>query len=237
MLAFTTLHAGQLAPDLDVNLLDKAQAEALFPYPEGLIDANNDLIKWRWLDGEGYSYENSSVAAADDWLISNPIVIEQGKTYILTVTARCSHAKYPEKLEVRMGADIEAASMTIPAIAPTTINRTDPHEITGSFTADRPDELRIGLHAISDADMAFLHVSRLSLKADTSVPDIDPDGQPAITIQGNVLTADSQLLPVTIYDTTGRSVMVITTSGQHTLTLPHGIYIARTATQTLRFAL
>lgn len=233
----TALQAQTLSADIDADLLDPAAAQALFPYPEGLIDANSDLIKWRWQVGDGYTYENNSELAADDWLVSHPINLEKGKTYILAVTARCSHARYPERLEVLMGPDIDATAMTTGIIAPTTIDWTQSHDISGTITPAKTEALRIGLHAISEADMAFLHVSHLSLKVDTSAPGIGPDCQNTITRQGNTLTISAPSLPATVYDATGRTILTISTPGRHTLTLPRGLYIVRGHGTTLRFAL
>lgn len=234
LLTILGMQSQTFAPDIDIDLTDKSSAYTFFAYPQCLIDANNDLVKWTWLAGEGFTYENSDINPADDWIVSCPIEFDNG-AYTISITARCSHSQYPERFEVKLGAHIDASTLTTPLIAPTTVNHQQSQIYSATFTSSQKQALRLGIHAISDTDMARLSVSRIGVTAATLAPYINADDQPRLLIRGNLLTVPEGTARV--YTIEGRHVLTLSGHAQHALTLPHGLYIVRNATHVLKIAL
>ena len=68
--------------DMTQNVIDLFQ----------VIDANEDNTTWKWSEDYGTNYSYNYSNAADDYLISMPIALETGKSYVVAVTARAYNA-------------------------------------------------------------------------------------------------------------------------------------------------
>lgn len=126
------------------------------------IDANNDGKTWSWSaeNGAFYSY---AADAADDYLVSLPLNLEAGKSYDVLVSALAyGGTDYPEAFEVKVGKSIDALNIT--AIPATTVTNEEYADFEGAFTVAETGTYVVAIHAISEADMWRLQVSKLSIE-------------------------------------------------------------------------
>lgn len=71
-----------------------------------IIDANNDGFTWTYHeDSKSAYYPYNYAQAANDWLISPPIQVEEGRVYTLIFSAFSSHSELLESMLVTFGYD------------------------------------------------------------------------------------------------------------------------------------
>lgn len=140
-----------------------------------VIDANNDDQSWI-VDGSEVRCPYNSSIPMDDWLISPGVQVESGKEYPVKIIARASTGAFPERVEVCVGKSVAADAMTTLVISPTTISST-PVTLEGKFTADESGVHYIGVHGISDADMAHLFITSVEIGMPEEVSDSQPPYQ------------------------------------------------------------
>lgn len=165
-----TLNAGApiytSTPDFTVDLTNITAAKNLFP--ENLIIDNNGDTYYTWTYGvTGVSYECNAELPADDWLVSKRIATTPGHKYQVEITTRANLPRYPERIEVAIAYnDVTRANpqdLSLTVINPTIV--TSPVTLTSqAIPAGDTGYIQIGLHAISDADMATLIVSSVTVK-------------------------------------------------------------------------
>ena len=131
-----------------------------------VIDANNDGKTWNWTASNGAYNAYSSTLNADDYLVTAPINMIEGKKYDITAVMRAYSASYPEKFEVKVAAEataeaLAAANAVIPATEVVTV---DPAEYTGQFTAPATGKYFVAIHAISDKNNYYLIANSLSVE-------------------------------------------------------------------------
>ena len=160
-----------------------------------VIDANGDESTWHYFNGEGFgqaSYQYNSNNAADDWLVSPAFKLEAGKTYSVAVDMNCSAEAFVERFEVKMGQAATAEAMTQEVIASTNVATTTPTTYQNKLvTVSETGIYYFGVHAISDADLASLRVSKF-------VVDETILNAPGAVTDLNV-TADSENKKVTVF--------------------------------------
>lgn len=215
---FTELKSG---PQKAVNLMRVRSANIdVLPYSNALnteelygeftvIDNNNDGATWSFNEYMNTAYYSNGQIAADDWLISPAIKLEAGKLYHFAIDALCSSANYPEKFEVKLGAEPTAAALTQSVIGETTVKNTNPitYENEGIAVAET-GYYHFGIHAISNADMWNLMVSNFfvevgaspsapAMVSDLIVSQVSGEAKvsvsfkaPSTAINGNALTAN-----------------------------------------------
>lgn len=134
-----------------------------------VFDANYDGRTWRYspiinCTFYGFSPERN----ADDWLFSPEIALKAGKIYRLTVTAASRGLEFPERFEARLGTGTAPDQYTIAAIDPTEIvmNVGDPaiRYHSNRLSVENDGAYKIGIHAISDANMSDLLVHHIDLE-------------------------------------------------------------------------
>lgn len=155
------VYVGDIVPPYLDDFNDKS---ALDPYT--IIDANGDEYKWAILENAAnmrYSYDNDM----DDWLITPPIKLEGGKSYLFQLDAYSSSARYTERMEVKFGTAPTVEGMTTPLIEAMDITqlKDDPHKLSAVIFAPEDGTYYIGLHGISDKGMNRLYVDNLSISA------------------------------------------------------------------------
>ena len=131
-----------------------------FDTPESLdnftvIDGYDDGDTWVFRTGwdmvqSRYSFKNPM----DEWLITPPIYLEQGKLYKLTFTSS-SKRVYPDRLEVKMGQGTSAQNM-VTTLVKDTLYTTDEYvtDVVYDFDldvkVDKTGDYNIGFHAMAD---------------------------------------------------------------------------------------
>ena len=140
------------------------ESATLFNWWE-VIDANSDNSTWT-RNNSGYAqYRYNSNNYADDWLVTAPLTLEEGKAYTFSIEAWCYRANYPEGIEVLLsdGHTATALENGVVLIQPTEIASTTHTTYTKSFGVAQSGDYYIGIHAISDADMYYLYVDNFSI--------------------------------------------------------------------------
>ena len=144
----------------------------------GVIDSNKDGKTWSFSSSAGaVGYSYSSANDGDDWLVSPAVKLEGGKKYHFAIDVAAASAKYPERIEVKLGAEPKASAMTATVIPATDID-------FANFATLENDEVvvaetgyyHIGIHAISDADQYNLFVKNFLIEAG-----VDPAAPAAVT--------------------------------------------------------
>jgi len=146
-----------------------------------ILDVNNDGSTWKFNSGGYAQYSYNGSNPGDDWLITPAIKLEKGKAYRLAFNTWASY--YPERIEVKMGADKTAEAMTQSVIAPTDVTwKSDDIKMLENklITVDADGYYYFGLHAISDKDEYFLHVNDLVVEESASLA--GPDAVTNLTV-------------------------------------------------------
>ena len=150
------------------------------PYSNG-FDSDSEWNWWETIDVDGdgdntygngkwtlsnnqarYYYHSSN--AANDWLITAPIVLQAGKTYKISFDATAS-TYFSERLEVKLASTNTAAALSngTTVIESTTFtgSRSFSNE---NITVSASGQYYIGIHAISDANMYYLNVDNFAIE-------------------------------------------------------------------------
>ena len=144
----------------------------------GVIDSNKDGKTWSFSSSAGaVGYSYSTANDGDDWLVSPAVKLEGGKKYHFAIDVAAASAKYPERIEVKLGAEPKASALTATVIPATDID-------FANFATLENDEVvvaetgyyHIGIHAISDADQYNLFVKNFLIEAG-----VDPAAPAAVT--------------------------------------------------------
>lgn len=154
-----------------------------------VIDANNDTKTWKAGGFTTYSVcmkpTATDVTAMDDWMISPAIALEAGVEYELSIDTRYVLSSGSlDKLDVMLGSDVTAASMT-QTIANIEAKSKDWVNSTAKFTVAASGSYHIGLHAVSDkATSGNLGVCNLSVTSSADTPGkVDPPAAGTLTYQ------------------------------------------------------
>lgn len=136
-----------------------------------VINSNND--DKTWLESNNcFSYFFSWSNNADDWLLTPPIKLKAGESYVLSFDIKGSSTYDTERYEVSYGTGKDPVSYTnlVPATELKTSNYTT---VKKTFTVDADGDYYFGFHAISDSYMGILSVTNIGvdLATKTSTPD------------------------------------------------------------------
>ncbi len=129
-----------------------------------VLDANGDNYTWKWSEDGRYAYyEHNSTNEGNDYLVSQPIHLEKGKHYVVTVNLNVMDEDQPERFEVVLGRKAEAGSLTMKLIEPTVITNEMPEDYSATFSVPVQGNYYIALHGISDKGMYFLLAHSLTV--------------------------------------------------------------------------
>ena len=139
----------------------------------GILDSNKDGSTWQFSSDYGAYYSYNSSNNANDWLISPAIKLEAGKKYHFAIDAACALASYPEKFEVKIGAEPKASALTQTVLEEVTVTSTahvtyENEQVSVTETG----YYHFGIHATSDADEYRLMVKNFLVEAgaETAAP-------------------------------------------------------------------
>lgn len=170
-----------------------------------VIDTNHDGITWRQSYGvAAYAYSDDN--DADDWLVTPPIRLEQGKVYDLGYTLQ-GGAYYTERYAVAYGEGTDPTTYAT-LVAPTDIAPSaTASEQSHSLTVPKTGDYSLAFHALSPAGSMGISIDNVSLTlaALATAPDsvtalkatAAPEGRlsvtltakaPARTVEGKTLT-------------------------------------------------
>lgn len=131
-----------------------------------VIDVNEDKSTWGWNSSKGGScvYRYNKKNDADDWLISPPIQMKQGKAYNVSFKAAAGLSMFPERLEVKWGNDKTVEAMEKEILPATDIANVKYQEFTKRIEPAADGNYYIGFHAISKANEFRLTLDSLSVE-------------------------------------------------------------------------
>ncbi len=154
---------------------DLSTAESFADF--GVIDSNKDQNTWQFSDSYGAFYSYSSTNNANDWLVSPAIKLEAGKKYHFAIDAACALASYPEKFEVKIGAEPKASALTQTVLEEVEVASSDyvTYE-NGVVEVAETGYYHFGIHATSDADEYRLMVKNFLVEAG-----VEADAPAAVT--------------------------------------------------------
>ncbi|MCF0188025.1 MAG: hypothetical protein HUK04_00810 [Bacteroidaceae bacterium] len=141
-----------------------------------IIDANADSKTWTYdTNSQQAVYIYNPEKAADDWLISPPIIYEAGKRYKVTFTACSSMQDYPEAFEVHYGTGRTPTELSKTLLAVSSV----PTDIT-EYSVKLPAAQNTGVYyfairCVSAAYHEFLYLNNIRVQEATDDDD-DPTG-------------------------------------------------------------
>lgn len=159
-----------------------------------VIDANNDESKWMNYYGH-ICYKYNMTNAADDWLLTPPIHLKGGQTYMLTFG---NHAGYSgtERIAAAYGLNGADISSYKTIVEPREISGTDITTTQQRFTPEADGDYRFGFHALSDADQYYLYMDNVKVEEAASLE------VPAKVTDLKAAAADKGALKATVAFTT-----------------------------------
>lgn len=195
------------------------------------IDNNGDGASWMFRDKYGILCMYSS-QSADDWLITPPIKLSQGRRY--QITASIGVAMYPERFEIKYGKGAQVADMTLTAVEPTDIDDEnayyrdvwdEPGNIVAEIVPAQDGEYHFAVHAISDPDALFLYCCDFALedKGEASVSVISGDSDAvSVTAGADYIAVSGATGTVEVYTAAGALAASAQAPADGQLTIPVG---------------
>lgn len=195
------------------------------------IDNNGDGASWMFRDKYGILCMYSS-QSADDWLITPPIKLSQGRRY--QITASIGVAMYPERFEIKYGKGAQVADMTLTAVGPTDIDDEnayyrdvwdEPGNIVAEIVPAQDGEYHFAVHAISDPDALFLYCCDFALedKGEASVSVVSGDSDAvAVTAGADYIAVSGATGTVEVYTAAGALAASAQAPADGRLTIPVG---------------
>ena len=139
-----------------------------------IYDANSDGRTWQYKSKNSFYSRNNTANAADDWLITPGLNLENGKTYKLTYRAWGQNSTKVVTYEVKYGTAPTIASMT-EALVDTTdrSGNITTEEFEAYITPDSSGVYYVGFHNISAKSTTDLYVGYIVVAAGVTleVPD------------------------------------------------------------------
>lgn len=146
-----------------------------------VIDANGDGYTWGITSTGGNNgpycamYPYNAASAADDWLITNCITFETGKTYHVSYYYKVYSATYPESFDVYIGSDPIVASLTTQLATHPNLTNTTYSQGGADFTVTANDNYYIGFHCNSASNMWNLYLDDINITDVTSITETADD--------------------------------------------------------------
>lgn len=136
-------------------------------------DNNNDNHPWKYVASGGNSnpacvkYEYNDFLAADDWLISKCIYLENNYIYKLKFSYKIEDASWPEKLEVKMSDMQSSSSMDYLLIDLPSITNSLYETAEVTFPIPMDGFYYFGFHCYSDIQMFNLYLDDINIDIET----------------------------------------------------------------------
>ena len=129
-----------------------------------VLDNNSDGSTWSWYSyDECARYYYNSTNQADDWLLTPPIRLNAGSTYNLSFNYRRGYSA-GEIMEVAFGTGDNPSSYTVVA-EPFEVVSSSYEEFTAELVVNETGDYRVGIHALSPADLFYICVDDISITA------------------------------------------------------------------------
>ncbi|MDE6007018.1 MAG: choice-of-anchor J domain-containing protein [Muribaculaceae bacterium] len=176
-----------------------------------IIDGNGDGLEWSLYNESevGISIHYSEDLDMDDWFISPPLDLEEGKAYAIGFCTYSMESYYAERIEVKWGKDNTSEAMTNVILPPTDLPcmASNPLRVIKYICPEETGRYFIGFHGISDKDKFDLILSEFNVGSAVSAlapaqctdmtVEADPEGEskatvsfktPGVALNGSALT-------------------------------------------------
>lgn len=124
-----------------------------------VLDENNDGTTWQFLEDDGSNQSAVSISYAevdhDDWLVLPALNLKAGVLYNLSYRVATMGASFPEELEVKYGAEPNAAAMIHEVASKTEYTNQDYVTVKKEIVVDKDQVVYIGFHCTSNADWCY----------------------------------------------------------------------------------
>lgn len=124
-----------------------------------VLDENNDGTTWQFLENDGSNQSAVSISYADvdhdDWLVLPALNLKAGVLYNLSYRVATMGASFPEELEVKYGAEPNAAAMIHEVASKTEYTNDQYVTVKKELTVDKDQVVYIGFHCTSNADWCY----------------------------------------------------------------------------------
>lgn len=133
-----------------------------------ISDGNGDGTTWKYSSSaKAAQYSCSYTNAADDWFITPPAKVEEGKVYDIRFSVKESNSKYVNKLNVKYGNTNKVSDMLDDVFdEPIEITSNEEKEYSFRMTAARNTTLSLGFYVTSDKNMGSVSITKFSIKED-----------------------------------------------------------------------
>lgn len=152
---------------------DTADDFNLFSY----LSLNGDKFHWSWYDKEnegGVALCPNTDVPADDWLITPPILLEEGKDYTFSIDYRAYSSTYPERMEILWGTSSNPAEGNMKMLLPPTDVTSNKYNTFQTIV--RPETsgpFFFAVHDISGPNAMYLQVDNISIIEGANVADMN----------------------------------------------------------------
>ena len=120
-----------------------------------VLDSNKDNNTWEFAYGRVRYYGEEQ--AADDWLITPNVRLQNDRTYKVGFKFNASDDSKMERIGVNFGQGDDPTKMDV-LLAPEEFNNTDDIDYEEEITVEEPGNYRMAIHALSDADQGYITV-------------------------------------------------------------------------------
>ena len=181
----------------------------------GVIDANGDGVAWEWYQNGYASVSYNSLEQADDYIVTMPIDMQAGKTYIISADISAQSPYYvPESFEIVVGDQPTADALTTVIVPETDVYQIEPLTYTGTFTCEADGQYYVAVHGVSAPDMFRLNLYTFSITQELTATSLraprlsvqpDPYGldkavvtltAPTLTMDGSKVTENIQKIVI-----------------------------------------
>ena len=151
----------------EVPFFDNPKSEDAETLPFYLVyNVNGDDGRWG-INFMGLCYESSWTATntSDDWLLTPPIHLKPGQSYIFSFDYRVSWKTHRLAAAFGKGHDYTAYTELMPA---TEIDNSDFKTFTKEIIVSQDTIYRFGFHALSDGDVSSMYINNISVTVGSS---------------------------------------------------------------------
>ena len=151
----------------EVPFFDNPKSEDAETLPFYIVyNVNGDDGRWG-INFLGLCYESSWTATntSDDWLLTPPIHLKPGQSYIFSFDYRVSWKTHRLAAAFGKGKDYTAYTELMPA---TEIDNSDFKTFTKEIVVSQDTIYRFGFHALSDGDVSSMYINNISVTVGSS---------------------------------------------------------------------
>lgn len=168
-----------------------------------ILDANGDKETWKLLDDHLF-LSIPRDAPADDWVVTPPVYLEEGKVYTFSFDTKAMSQASPSRYEVKWGKEATVEGLTETAMRPKTVYEQTYAPLTGRLIPTESGYYHIGVHNISEKFNFYSYLDNFAVTEAEDVPSaptdlvVEPGEQAALIANISFVTPDKTIRGVPI---------------------------------------